>query len=369
MGQEVGLQQRIAQLRQAIAAAFGTLQLPQADELTTRNTAAARDVSEAQQVREALAGRDWQSLTPDEAKRWWNFFGYLSPQAYRFYLPALLDAALARLGEDESLVHSVLYMLNPSYWHIYYRGSDRTMARRQGTFSASQYEAVVRFLGLMFTHSSCRGSAASALRHGWNGRPELAAYQEAMQWYREQSQWSCPSASAERRGLVAQIESAFAGTSCPPLADLCGSAQGNEPAELCLEMAGLAWDTIAPGYLDRNAACLSFMTPVGLCYFLPAYMRADVLGLLHTDGAVFRLTHGLSASLAKDLAGRMANQSPIDWAAHAQASFEPLNMEQRRAVAAYLEFARERDRAWNAGQTNIIDEALSGYWLREQSGF
>lgn len=363
-----GLQAQVAELRRAIAAAFGSLPVPQADELTAGNAAAVRDAAQAQQVHAAVAGRHWQSLTPEEATRWWNFFCYFSPPAYRFYLPALLDAALARLGQDDALVHSVVYALNPSYWHIYYRGADQTMATRQSTFSPAQYEAVVRFLGLMFNHSASQGSAAAAaLRHVWNARPEQAAYQQAMQWYREQGQWSCPAANAEQRALVRRIETAFAGTACPPLADLCGSAQGDEPAELCLEMAGLAWDAIAPGYLDRNSACLSFMTPVGVCYFLPAYMRADAMGLLQADGPVFRLTHGLSASLAKELADGMAGQPPIDWASHARACFQPLNAAQRGAVVAYLEFARERDKAWNPGQTTTIDEALAGYWLKESA--
>jgi hypothetical protein len=143
------------------------------------------------------------------------------------------------------------------------------------------------------------------------------------------------------RALVAQIGVAFSESRCPPVGELCASSQGDEPAELCLELADLAWQEIAPEYLDRNSACLSFMTAQGICYFLPAYLRADAMGLLQSDGPVFRLTH-----------------EPSD------EHFHPLSAAQREAVAAYLEFARERDRAWYPAQVDAIDAALSAYWRK-----
>jgi hypothetical protein len=332
---------RVKALRQDLAAAFGTLPTPLPDGLVAGNEAAARDRAEAGRLQTSLAGRRWQEITPEEAKECWSAFCYLAPSAYRYYLPALLDAAAAAIGTADTLVHTVTYHLNPSYWHIYYRGSDALLSQRQEALSPAQYGAVLDYLGIVFDHTSYTDLAGAALRHAWNGQTAHPAYGRATERYRALTQWSCPAAPENVRELVACIGTAFAETHCPPLHALCGSSQGDEPAELCLELAGLAWQEIAPEFLDRNSACLSFMTPEGLCYFLPAYMRADAMGLLQSDGPEFRLTHGPSDE-----------------------HFHPLSPAQRQAVAAYLAFVRERDRAWHPTQVEAIDAALQGYWRK-----
>lgn len=330
----------IARIREHIAREFGDLPMPREPALLKEmaQPGHAADLPTAHRLRRGLAGRHWQSLTREEAKAWWSSFCYLSPAGYRYYLPALLDKALEGFGGDPAFAGTVGFALNASGWQIYYHGRDDEMARRQDLFSPGQYEAVVQFLGFLRSHGERAHRAAMALKYAWNRHPELPAHQDAMRWYGEQAHWSCPPAATAVRALVAQIGTAFADAACPPLQALSGSGLGDEPAELALELSGLAWQTIAPSFLDLNSAALSFLSPAGLAYFLPAWMRADAMGLLATDGPAFRLT---------------------------QAPLEGLSPRQRAAVAAYLEFASQRARDEGFHEAQALEEALAWYGAQE----
>lgn len=327
----------IARLRERIVREFGDLPVPREPALLKEmaQPGHAADLPTAHRLRRGLAGRHWQSLTREEAKAWWSSFCYLSPAGYRYYLPALLDTALDGFHGDPAFAGTVGFSLNASCWQIYYHGRDDDMARRQDLFSTGQYETVVLFLGFLRGRGEHAHRAAMALKYAWNRHPELPAHQDAMRWYAEQARWSCPAAAAGVQALVAQIGTAFADSACPPLQALSGSGQGDEPAELALELSGLAWQTIAPSFLDLNSAALSFLSPAGLACFLPAWMRADAMGLLATDGPALRLSQG-----------------PL----------EGLTPRQRAAVAAYLEFALQRARGENSHhEAQPLEQALAHY--------
>lgn len=311
-----GLQQ-IAPLRARMAQEFGTLPVPREPALLKEmaQPGHAADLPVAHRFRRGLAGRHWQSLTREEAKAWWSVFCYLSPAGYRYYLPALMDQALAGFTQDPAFAATMGCALNASCWQILYHGRDDDMARRQDLFSPGQYETVLQFLGFLRRHGERPHQAAMALKYAWNREPELPAHQEAMDWYAEQARWQRPPVAGAAQALVAQIEAAFSDLACPPLQALCGGGLGEEPAALALELSGLRWQSIAPAFLDLNSAALDYLSPEGLAYFAPAWMRADAMGLLEGDSPALRLTRGPLGALT-------ARQSA--------------------AVAAYLDFTHRR---------------------------
>ncbi|MBC7377078.1 MAG: hypothetical protein H7346_06530 [Burkholderiaceae bacterium] len=327
-------------LRERIVQGFAALPVPAEDALL--NTLAATDPAGSRRLQSALAGRHWQSLPREWLKANWSSWCYLSAAGYRFYLPALLDAALAGFKGDAAFADTMAYLLNPSYWRLLNEGQDSVLAQQQSLFDASQYETVVLFLDFMFRHGGRPARANMALRHGWRHYLALPAIGTAVRWQREQVNWACPAPEPDLQPLVRQIETAFAHATCPPLSALCGSSAGDEPAELAIELSGLAWQTIAPSWLDQNSAALSFLTARGLCHFLPAFMRGDAMGLLQTDGPLFHLTHSGVIPLEE--------------------RFECLSVAQCNATIAYLEFARAREADFNDLATESIDEAMERYW-------
>ena len=75
---------------------------------------------------QALAGKNGQSLSAEFFAKWWAWFGYLTPDAYRYYVAAFLMAALNEL-QDNKLVYSAVSVLSPSFWSLYYEGDDSSL--------------------------------------------------------------------------------------------------------------------------------------------------------------------------------------------------------------------------------------------------
>lgn len=121
------------QARQEIQAAFAGLPIPPARRLIRHKYR--RDRAGEERIRQALAGKTWQSLGPDFLRERWASFGYLSPEAYRYYLSALLIGALEEFSDSADLLHATLFSLPPSYWALYYRGKDRDFAAKQSAFT------------------------------------------------------------------------------------------------------------------------------------------------------------------------------------------------------------------------------------------
>ena len=52
------------------------------------------------------------------------------------------------------------------------------------------------------------------------------------------------------------------------------------------------WTQVDPAILDPNYTALSFFSEGGFRHFLPAFLIADLQGLLQTADPVFHLTNG-----------------------------------------------------------------------------
>lgn len=266
----------IASVRAQIVAAFTDSVPPLPEEICPR------DDDGAEVIRSEFAGKRWQDLPPAFIEKRWSSFCCLTPQAYRYYLPALLITAVDQFEDGGDVVHSAVFSLVPSAHAIYYHGTDAFFEERLSVMTPEQIKAVAAFLGLFLNTSEndyMRFRAASTMRLGWGrlSSPESEAFQ-AFDWEMRHFEWLEPSDPTQAQ-LVQEIRSVFSNTPYPGDDNLLyGPGQDDEDAECALEFRGVDWKTIHPKLLAYNSASLSFLSPAGFRYFLPAYLVAWLSG-------------------------------------------------------------------------------------------
>jgi hypothetical protein len=354
----------IEQVRQEIISAFSGLIPPEATNLIAPST---DDPDGEEKIRRELAGKSWLSLDTEFLKERWSSFGYLSAEGYRYYLPALLTNCLENFSEENKFVHSTVFILAPSYWHLYYRGQDKQFDYQNSLFLPQEYGAVCSFLGLVFDLiPGYRVFSAQALKWGWN-KQDHPALTKCLEFYRNLHRYQYPpSKEPQIRNLIEQIKAAFDETPYPGDDRLCGSEQGDEPAEYALEFRGLSWKTLHPDFLAYHSASLSFFTDEGFRYFLPAYLIADLM-IPELEGAwsnaepVFHLTHGLAEDNLDENSSELTDN--FDWYEIATRKFSHFNLAERKAIVAYLKYASAQHE-WNREKINT---ALERYWLKTLS--
>lgn len=371
-------------VRSAIETAFAGLPVPSAGTLVEPQDDLNR--GSAVQIQRDLQGKTWQDLAQQReylAKEWAGFC-YLAPEAYRYYLPALLMAALEDFTNESSFAHSVVYRLHPSFWSLYYLGEDHEFRAQQSLFTPAQYAAVSAFLGLAFDwYPRLRHWAARALYWGWNG-VETRALQAVQQYYREMSSFDYPKPEGLTVArLMDTIRSGFADTPYPGDNALCGSGQGDEPATYAMELRGRRWQTLHPEFLARNDSALSFLTDGGFRYFLPAFLLSDLIEYESNASPVFHLTYGWEDDRPNPQdpdfqealrAHNLLDMSPppserprnVEREGRSRNRFAGFTVPEREAIIAYLEYkAEDEDYEYEAP---TIRAALEEYWRPSLEG-
>jgi hypothetical protein len=176
---------------------------------------------------------------------------------------------------------------------------------------------------------------------------------------------------------IEQIEAAFAGNEFPGARFLQGSFEGCEPYDEVGPFGELEdWRGIDAGFLDGHASALSFFSEAGFRFFLPAYLIADLRGLLRTADPLFHLTHGFSDWTTEVRSGdrtlvlrhgrtslvnprRYGAMTPYD---HARYRLSVFTREEAGAIVAYLKFKRDSEPDVIDG--DAIDAALDSFWLK-----
>jgi hypothetical protein len=388
------------QVQEAITTAFAGLPIPKPRTLI--QSLHPDDRLSGEEFRKELAGKSWQSLTPELLAEQWSRFSYLSPKAYRYYLPALLIAALQEVSDNNSLMHTAAWHLRPSFWLLYHEGKDDDLIYQQSAFTPAQYCAVCAFLGFLFDQlpqlPHWRHLAAQALHWGWN-RYETPELEAANKYYQEMRTFSYPEPdNPEVVPLCQEIRSAFAATPYPGDNELIGDyqiTQDNEPAEYAMELRGVKWQLAHPQLLARCALALAFLTDAGYRYFLPAFLLANLLADYEDRSnadPVSDLTHGFydersdefnstdidtgfesyldelglydhekQALLDREKQALLEqSQEPVektDWRAYSIDRFRLFNREERMAIIHYLEFS-----ATDEYDAPRIKQALEEYW-------
>ena len=281
----------IQQIQDSIVAAFGNVAAPNPGKIIREMDS--KSLRDAEQFRQIIAGRNWTNLDSDFLNKWWSSYYYLSPEAYCYYLPALLIGALKELPNALGLMNLVMFSIRPSFWEIYYNGEDHEFNLQQMNYTEAQFRSVCAFLGMVFEsipHE--RHRAAQALYWGWNryDTPELEA---ANRYYLEMRSFAYPeSDDPEIARLFKVIRDAFADTPYPGDDNLSGSDQGDEPAENAMDLRGVKWQSAHPVLLARCYTALSFLTDAGFRYFLPAFLLENLSNYDSNVNPVFDLTRG-----------------------------------------------------------------------------
>jgi len=172
--------------------------------------------------------------------------------------------------------------------------------------------------------------------------------------------------------VLAAIAEGFRATPYPGDAYIQGSSEGCEPFEEVQPFGGKDWRELDAAFLDAHYAALSFFSEGGFRYFLPAYLTADVRGLLATADPTFSLTHGFSDATVSLPAGgrtlvrRMGRSvllNPRRYGAmtihdYARYRLSVFTREEAVAIVAYLEHRRAADPVDAAA----IEAALETFW-------
>jgi hypothetical protein len=168
--------------------------------------------------------------------------------------------------------------------------------------------------------------------------------------------------NGDRDSVKSRIRAAFAHTPYPGDWCLRGSSEGDEPYLLEKEFKGKEdWQALDAEFLDQApdgyGSALSFFSDEAFHFYLPAYLMADIDGLLSLTSPSFHLTHGLRDADRRQPVNP-ARYGERTWYDQACFRFSMFNREEAAAIVAYLELKRELDEFERPG----IDQALKNYW-------
>jgi hypothetical protein len=168
-------------------------------------------------------------------------------------------------------------------------------------------------------------------------------------------------ASAEETKQL--VREAFANVRYPGDWCLRGSSEGDEPFLVEEEFKGKdQWQLLEPVFLDQAPAqlgsALSFFSDEAFHFYLPAYLIADIDGLLSKADPLFHLCQGLD----DDSKNRKVNPKRYGertWFDEASHKFSMFDWKEAAAIVAYLSLMRERDPL----DHKTVDQALNNYWM------
>jgi len=164
--------------------------------------------------------------------------------------------------------------------------------------------------------------------------------------------------------VLEELKRCFPAARPSSLTSLVDSTQGDEPAEIAKAFRDqLDWTTLDADWLDQHYVALSFLSNEALCFYIPAFIAADLAGRLNMANPVFALTHGFAHGVSDEpIHGRRSKT----WGAYAKGRWAPLTRAQAHAIVSYLEW-----RAASGGLSldrDAIMEALAAYWYARAGG-
>ena len=293
-----------------------------------------RDAAACSRVRGDWLLRDWHTVDAAflaDRTDW----PYMRPRALHYFLPAFL---LAALEPDAHKSHvDVIMILGPSPHLVAAGQRDDRLEERVALLDPFQGRCAAATLAHLVDRADAspfvRWSAAVAVEHVWGPSDVARSFLAELRW------WERPELPRDERAeLIDRIDRAFADTPYPGDGALRGSDVGDEPYQVELGFRGVDWRRASPLLLNVHDAALAFLSHAGFRYYVPAFLVADLLGLLRAADPLFYLTQGLARP---DAAER----------------FDGFTADERAAVAAYLRWREadpfERDR---------IDRALEEFW-------
>ena len=225
----------------------------------------------------------WRDVSREALYAEPHCFVSLDPASRRYYLPALLDAAIEGSAE---FVAGVVDTLGPEPWHVYWGDPSEGFDRH--AFTLPQQHVIERFLcAMMFDGvpqpllerepvAHLQQKASLALLHAWN-RPGRGLHL-ARRYDVALSAWNRvdPPLRSAAAAVVAEIDRVFERSS-PPVRLLEGRCNGGDGEEYACLLAGREWWTLHPYLAARTPTAPCFLSPEAYVYYLPAYMLSQLV--------------------------------------------------------------------------------------------
>jgi hypothetical protein len=161
--------------------------------------------------------------------------------------------------------------------------------------------------------------------------------------------------------VLVEIEAVFPALRAARFDPMANSAQGEEPrltAEAFSDKDD--WTRLASKWLDEApegwATALSFLSDEAACFYIPAFIAADLRGELTRAEPAFHLTHGFD-NFSRDQPIRPG--APETWTDYGKQRWSHLTSEQACAIVSYLEWRIAKD---GMDIAYAESEALSAFW-------
>ena len=161
----------VAQLKEKILEAFADVSYPGDDQLVTHSDCFERDA-----IRTFFKGKHWRDINLEWLNREYSqdpsaCLGFMTPQAFRYYLPAYLLISIDNFTESDVIPEATVWKLTAPE----HAGSDmdRFMERMEG-LTKKQVQAIRTFLEFwkaehVQDHES-RNDSVIALQRYWNNK-------------------------------------------------------------------------------------------------------------------------------------------------------------------------------------------------------
>ena len=162
--------------------------------------------------------------------------------------------------------------------------------------------------------------------------------------------------------ILEELASAFPARRSDPFAALVNSTMGDEPVWVAEAFADKTdWTKLDPDWLAQVpkglSSALSFLSNEAVCFYIPAFIAADLEGRLSAADPVFALPHGFAHGVG---AARIHPRKPRTWGDHARDRWAALTPPQSRAIVHYLEWKIEQ----NGPGVDSAAQALADYWYQ-----
>jgi len=165
------------------------------------------------------------------------------------------------------------------------------------------------------------------------------------------------------QSIVDELKTAFPAIRARRFIPVVNSEQGCEPYAIAAAFADKDdWTKLDAAWLDRvpdgMGSALSFLSDEAVCFYIPAFISADLEGRLGRVDPSFHLTHGFD-DFSRDQ--RISGRKSETWESYAKRRWQRLNQPQALAITHYLE--------WRIAERGLdfefsTAEALGTYWYR-----
>ncbi len=161
--------------------------------------------------------------------------------------------------------------------------------------------------------------------------------------------------------VLTEIVAAFPARRAARFDPMANSVQGEEPLLTAKAFSDKDdWTWLDSKWLDEApegwATALSFLSDEAICFYIPAFISADLRRELERAEPTFHLTHGFN-DFSRDQ--HIWPRAPETWTEYGAQRWSHLTLEQVRAVVHYLEWRIVKD---GMGIAHGASQALSLFW-------